>query len=145
MKNVMKAAHKLTKEIKAEFPEVDYSAQLGICISYLAKEGEKTMVELKGSEKQIIWAEKIREILIESVNEKSVPNIYHIFTKTEKGQEFIEELKKSKIDNPNFFTNENMSNQFVIAKIRGLIEEETDSNIFIENQTTLSFLKTVLK
>ena len=36
MKNVMKAAHKLVKEIKAEYPNVDYKAQLGICISYLS-------------------------------------------------------------------------------------------------------------
>ena len=49
MKNLMKEAHKLTKEIKKEFPEVDYKTQLGICISYLAKESEEIEVEeLKG-------------------------------------------------------------------------------------------------
>ena len=37
MKNIMKEAHKLTKEIKKEFPEVDYKFQLGLCISYLSK------------------------------------------------------------------------------------------------------------
>ena len=37
MKNIMKEAHKLTREIKAEFPNVDYKFQLGICISYLSK------------------------------------------------------------------------------------------------------------
>ena len=57
----MKEAHKLTKEIKAEFPNVDYKTQLGICIAYLSKEGEDKMVELKGTEKQITWAEKIRK------------------------------------------------------------------------------------
>ena len=31
---------------------------------------------LKGSEKQIKWAEEIKENLIEQVNEKSVPEIY---------------------------------------------------------------------
>ena len=30
MKNIMKEAHRLTREIKAEFPEVDYQAQLSI-------------------------------------------------------------------------------------------------------------------
>ena len=37
MKNIMKEAHRLTREIKAEFPEVDYKFQLGLCISYLSK------------------------------------------------------------------------------------------------------------
>lgn len=41
--NIMKEAHRLTKEIKKEFKEVDYKAQLGICISYLSKKGEIKM------------------------------------------------------------------------------------------------------
>lgn len=40
-KNILREAHKLTKEIKAEYPEVDYKAQLGICISYLYNKGTK--------------------------------------------------------------------------------------------------------
>lgn len=43
MKNIMKEAHRLTKEIKKEFPEVDYKTQLGICLSFLSKEGDKSM------------------------------------------------------------------------------------------------------
>ena len=54
------------------------------------------MEELKGTEKQIIWAEKIKEALIDSVNEKSVPSIYHIFTKTEKVKILLKGLKKLK-------------------------------------------------
>jgi hypothetical protein len=58
----MKEAHKLTKEIKKEYPNVDYKAQLGICIAYLSEnKGEVEMVELKGTEKQIAWAEDIRK------------------------------------------------------------------------------------
>ena len=56
--NIMKEAHKLTKEIKREFPNVDYKGQLGICISYLYKEGGKVR-NLIGSEKQIKWANDI--------------------------------------------------------------------------------------
>lgn len=45
-KNLMKEAHKLTREIKAEYKDVDYKAQLGICISYLAtKETTKELTE----------------------------------------------------------------------------------------------------
>ncbi|MGU8438842.1 hypothetical protein ACV3OB_16020 [Clostridium perfringens] len=70
MSLVMKEAHKMTKEIKNEFPEVDYKFQLGICMSYLLNEkGENEMVELQGSEKQVKWALSIREKTISTINE----------------------------------------------------------------------------
>ena len=47
MKNIMKEAHKLTREIKAEFPEVDYKFQLGICISYLYENKKKEDVKME--------------------------------------------------------------------------------------------------
>lgn len=73
MRNLMKEAHKLTKEIKKEFPEVDYKAQLGICISYLSKESEENrMKELKGSQKQIKWGESIRKEIIDTCNDEIV-------------------------------------------------------------------------
>lgn len=62
-KNLIKEAHRLAKEIKAEHPEVNYNFQFGLNIKYLLSkvEGvEKVMVELVGSEKQIKWAEQIR-------------------------------------------------------------------------------------
>ena len=37
---LMREAHKLTKEIVKEFPGTDYKVQLGICISYLLEEVE---------------------------------------------------------------------------------------------------------
>ena len=64
MKDLMKRAHELTKEIKKEYPEINYQAQLGICISYLSNKEEREMVELEGTEKQIAWAKKIREELL---------------------------------------------------------------------------------
>lgn len=53
MSLVMKEAHKLTKEIKSEFPEVDYKTQLGICISYLLnkKESDKKVIIVKETAK----------------------------------------------------------------------------------------------
>ncbi|MDU4144234.1 hypothetical protein [Clostridium sp.] len=69
MSLVMKEAHRLTKEIKKEFPNVDYKFQLGICMSYLLNgEGENEMVELQGSEKQVKWATDIRENTIKSID-----------------------------------------------------------------------------
>ena len=70
MINLMKEAHKLTKEIKREYPEVDYKAQLGICISYLSnKEEVKKMVELEGTEKQVKFATDIRANIINMIEE----------------------------------------------------------------------------
>ena len=72
MSGIMTAAHKMTKEIKANHGEVDYRFQLGLCISYLYnKEGKKVMVELVGSEKQVAWAEQIRSNNI-AIFEKSI-------------------------------------------------------------------------
>ena len=67
-KNLLKEAHKLTREIKNQYPEVDYKAQLGICISYLCNKEVKGMVELEGTEKQVKWAEKIRKEMLDTKN-----------------------------------------------------------------------------
>ena len=64
--NILKRAHELTKEIKREYPEVDYRAQLGICLTFLYNNKEVVemgKVELKGTEKQVKWAEEIRKNL----------------------------------------------------------------------------------
>lgn len=63
-KELMIKAHQMTKEIKAEYPGVDYKFQLGLCLAYLHEEGEVKMVELKGSEKQVAWANDIREVVV---------------------------------------------------------------------------------
>ena len=68
MKNIMKKAHEMTKEIKKEFPNVDYKFQLGLCLSFLYH-NEEEMVELKGSAKQVAWAEDIRNKFIADLNE----------------------------------------------------------------------------
>lgn len=60
---IVRKAHKETKETKKEFPEIDYQFQFGLEMQYLLseiKEVENVMVELRGSKKQIAWAEKIR-------------------------------------------------------------------------------------
>lgn len=59
-RNLMREAHKMTREIINKYGDVDYKAQLGLCLSFLSQEGGKEMVELKGTEKQIKWAEDLR-------------------------------------------------------------------------------------
>lgn len=45
-RNIMKEAHKMTKEIKEKYNDVDYKVQLGLCISFLSqKEEEKEMLK----------------------------------------------------------------------------------------------------
>lgn len=39
-KELFVKAHKMAKEIKKEYPEVDYMFQFSLCLSYLRKEGE---------------------------------------------------------------------------------------------------------
>lgn len=41
MKKLFKRAHEMAKEIKREYPEVDYRAQFGICLSYLLNNKEE--------------------------------------------------------------------------------------------------------
>ena len=41
-KQIMIKAHKMTKEIKVEYPEVNYKTQLGLCMSYLLTKKEET-------------------------------------------------------------------------------------------------------
>ena len=41
MKNTFKRAHEMAKEIKKEYPEVDYRAQFGLCLSYLLNNKEE--------------------------------------------------------------------------------------------------------
>lgn len=70
MKAIFKEAHKMTREMAKEY-EVDYQAQFGLCLSFLFEENQKEekevkKAELKGSEKQIKWAEDIREEQLES-------------------------------------------------------------------------------
>lgn len=67
-KELMVKAHKMTKEIKAQYPTIDYKFQLGLCLTYLQNEGENEMVELKGSEKQVKWASDIREVVLKGAN-----------------------------------------------------------------------------
>lgn len=63
MKELMKAAHEMTKEIRKEFPEVDYQAQLGLCISYLYNEGGNEMkVEAKLQELGYkVWEKGVKD------------------------------------------------------------------------------------
>lgn len=59
MKKIFKAAHKMTREIKAEYQDVDYQAQFSICLSYLLNNEEEE--EMK-KERIILVADKDNKV-----------------------------------------------------------------------------------
>lgn len=116
MKNIMKEAHRMTKEIKKEYPEVDYQAQLGICLSFLYSEEEMEMVKLEGSEKQVAWATEIREVVVECAKND-----------VEKAQARYNEKQ-----------NKARANKLNTAKeTLAMLENETSAKFFIENFRTV--------
>lgn len=94
---IMREAHKMAKEIKNEYPEVDYKFQLGLCISYLLNERveeKMELKELKGTEKQVKWANDIREKTLEFVAEnKRLKELEALIQDVEEAKFFIENLK----------------------------------------------------
>ena len=114
-RNLMKEAHKLTKQIVSEYGDVDYITQLGLCLSFLSQEGGKEMVELKGTEKQVKWAEDIRNRIIK-VNE--------IFEKAIEGVDMDKMAKSTWLDD----------NMYVIAQVslKNILAQE-EAKFFIEN------------
>ena len=114
-RNLMKEAHKMTREIINQYGDVDYRTQLGLCLSFLSQEGGKEMVELKGTEKQVKWAEDIRNRIIK-VNE--------IFEKAIEGVDMDKMAKSTWLDD----------NMYVIAQtsLKNILVQE-EAKFFIEN------------
>lgn len=69
--NLVKAAHKMVKEIRAKYPEVNYKLQFGLCLSYLYKESVNMVAITVGSEKQIAWATQIREHNLKTLQDEA--------------------------------------------------------------------------
>lgn len=83
-KELMSKAHKLTKEIKTQYPEVDYKFQLGLCIAYLHEEGEKEMSK-----------ETVKELNFKTSKGSKIESI---FTINEKGEYTLTKLTINNID-----------------------------------------------
>ena len=110
--NILKRAHQLTKEIKREYPEVDYKAQLGICLTFLYDNKEvKGMVELEGTEKQVRWAEEIRKEMLDTKNIEMATNKFGSH-KSEKVQAVLN----------------------ILINFRERVNTETSAKWFIENR-----------
>lgn len=140
MSKLMKEAHKLTREIKVEFPNVDYKTQLGICISYLLNKGEENkMVELQGSEKQVKWGEDIRKDFLKLLNNyKERVNIRNV-------RELIQTDKKEivKYYGMEYLKNKKKNYEFYMEFLNDLENELknniNDSKFYINNRFDFGF------
>lgn len=145
MKNIMKKAHEMTREIKKEFPEVDYKAQLGICISFLYEENKKgndkmEMAKLEGSEKQIKWAEDLRKKFIEDCEllKKDLESMKSGYKRrammmsraTKNVDKFIEIANGKELNKDNFI--EILEN--VDSYIEKVLANETSAKFYIETR-----------
>ena len=135
MKNLFKKAHEMTKEMVEKYNDIDYKAQFTLCLEYLS-EGEKEMVkaELKGTEKQIKWAEDIRnnfiKIMEESKEKYSKANEIDKkdLRKAIRRRFYNGTLKKAAKDKDVF--------ELFIEKVERLIKEETNATYYINKRDT---------
>ncbi|HGM3507138.1 TPA: hypothetical protein ACKOR7_001713 [Clostridioides difficile] len=158
MKNLFKKAHEMAREIKRKYNDVDYKVQFSLCLSFLIeKKGDIKMKELKGSEKQIKWANDIRTDILNLTNELEKSKIERIKNEdykikdmsieemTERCKRKFERIREaiSNIDNAKFF----IDNFRKVLKYNSLNQKAFQINqIFRDSQFTeeignLKFLK----
>lgn len=120
MKNLFKEAHKITREIKRKYNDVDYKAQFSLCLSFLNEKENIKMKELKGSEKQVKWANDIRTDILNLTNELEKSKIERIKNEDYKIKDMsIEEMT------------ERCKRKF--ERIREAIRNIDDAKFFIDN------------
>ena len=128
-KELMIKAHEMTKEIKNEYPGVDYKFQLGLCLAYLHEEGEKEMRELKGTEKQVKWASDIRETVVGYLNKALEMQLEKSDSKGDRKGKTVEEWRetfKARFERDLSLVINNDSAEFYIKNFKH-IEKENDS------------------
>ena len=118
-RNLMKEAHKLTKQIVSEYGDVDYII------------GGKKEMELKGTEKQIAWAKDIRNNVIYTLKQALELQIAEIESRYENSDEdFRTELTKRFNEDFEVLLNNNDS-KFWIENFKG---HEKGDGFFLEKE-----------
>ncbi|MDU2491194.1 MAG: hypothetical protein E7D27_11520 [Clostridium celatum] len=142
-KELMIKAHKMTKEIKNEYPGVDYKFQLGLCLAYLHEEGEKEMRELKGTEKQVKWAEDIRKEMLQNIEMmREKPAFYGQYIARELGEDFPTAIRRDEVRREE----RRVAGSKYLDKAQELIEKEERAVAFINRRTMLiADIATVIK
>lgn len=120
MKTLFKEAHKMAREIKRKYSNVDYKVQFSLCLSFLNKKGDIKLKELKGSEKQINYANDIRTDILNLTNELEKSKIERIKNEDYK----IKDMSMEEMT-------ERCKRKF--ERIREAISNIEDSKFFIDN------------
>lgn len=126
MKNIFKEAHKMTREMVKKY-NVDYQTQFGLCVSYLLENKEEKEM-LKGSEKQVKWAEEIKRDMVECLENKIKA------TDSKFGKMEMDDKSRSNL---------NVGLNFFKEKLEE-IKEEDKATWFIDNRNRVS-KRTILK
>lgn len=127
MKNVMKKAHEITKKIIRKGDSYRATFRLALSFAHsLVKKGVNKMVELKGTEKQVKYANDIRIFLINTIEELKEISILNV----EEKWEGYKDSKKEK-----FGTKENLmaKREERFNKVKETIVNIEDAKIIIEN------------
>ena len=116
MTKIMTNAHKMAKEIKEEYPEVDYRTQLGLCMSYLLNKGDvkmtNTWLTAKGAKIELTTEHVTTEIIELDGHKASVKaDRIEIINCTVDGEEVIAKLTR--------YQNKNVLN-YGTAKAKGI-------------------------
>lgn len=97
-RNLMKKAHEMTRGMVEKYGDVDYRTQLGLCLSFLAQEGEQEMKIEGKSEKQIKYAENCRDSRIAQFERKIERLGTSEVTSTYEVRKTAEELELTKVE-----------------------------------------------
>lgn len=124
MKNIMKEAHELTKKIIRKGDS--YRATFRMCLSFVhskLKEGSNKMVELVGSEKQVKWANDIREELNNTID---VIKDAIISRKSSKNSEAVEKIEAIRSN-----LNNNLEAKFFIENFKSITKGDVFDKLFV--------------
>lgn len=135
-KDIFKKAHKLTKEIIRKGD--NYRATFRLCLSFVYsqfKKGVVKMVELKGTEKQVKWAEELRSKRINHINDL-LENILEPKTDTAKlRRSYVRKVLK--INKNQVGGTKEAVTKAIETRLNNLKEQLyniSDSNFFIDNR-----------
>lgn len=124
--NIFKKAHELTKKIIKAGD--NYKATFRLCLTFVysqIKKGVNKMVELKGTEKQIKWAEDIRKELVETLE---LVKELDIKRKTRKNKSFEESSKK--VDSAIDFMSNQTDSKFFIDNYKDILKEKGNNKLY---------------
>ena len=129
MKNILKKAHELTREIKVKYPEIDYQTQLGLFISYLYKKQKQEKAKPRVSRNYGTFSRRQIGVIYSAVKRN----------KLEVEGKFISELYNYYTDLSRFEAEENYNRNSIICDKIELTIESIFANDYVEAQKAIDF------